>query len=312
MVVGMSKPASIPWTKIASRYKDLETDQASRLRKVACDLANPEAFIADLAESAAEFASYANIDEPFYDPKKRRPLPDPASVHDLGNGRAVMAKVAAEGTCQVVGARYSYQYVDYELVPTRTTPGTITFDDGVTWRSALRLDLLLASNKGAPVAAEIKARSDKDPYFALVQALAHAVHLGTPSQLERLRRWYPDHVFSGKRVDVAVILSERPERGNYLELLLHGAQLLADALLQDKRVTRHIGAIHFVEARLAADRGLSLTRIPVPPLRKVRKTIESWEGDLAKRFPADHPLLTTNSRDIHWFRDAAKALDIGS
>lgn len=311
-----NSPESIPWTAIAARYQLLEKQHAPRLRQLASDLADPEPLIADFAASVAAFARARNIDERFYNPRTES-LPDPESVHDLANGRAVLAKVAEAETCQVDSGR-TYRCVDYELVPTRKTPGTVKFDNGKTWQSAISLDVLLATEHGAPVVGEVKARTDKDPYFALVQSLAHAAHLGTPFQLQRLKKCYPGQIRGGP-VHVAIILSERPTRSNYLELLLHGAQLLAQALMQDKRVNDYIGSIEFLEARLETGRRLTLSCIPPPPsgaesrplapLSKLRMTIESWENDLLARLGPGHPLLSANAqRDISWFKNAAAAL----
>src|SRR5215211_5863703 len=41
-------------------------------------------------------------------------------------------------------------------------------------KTAPRLDLLLAGKGGLPLAAELKAGDDRDPFYALIQALAHA------------------------------------------------------------------------------------------------------------------------------------------
>lgn len=325
MVAGLSEtrltaagpPAeTIPWTAMASRYQGLKKQHAQRLRQLAYDLADPDPLIADFAASLAAFDRYGNVDERFYDPRTRKSLPDPQSVHDLANGRAVLAKVAEVGTCRV-GSGRTYQYVDYELVPTRKTPGTVTFDNEKTWQSAISLDLLLAT-AGAPVVGEVKARTDKDTYFALVQALAHAAHLGTKLQIQRLKNCYPGQIRGGP-VHLAIILSERPKRSNYLELLQHGAQLLADALLHDKRVTDQIGSIKFLAAQLNSDGRLTLSRIASPtrqlvsqalkPLPELKKTIKSWEDELVLRYGLAHPLLSTDSpRDVWWFKDAAAAL----
>src|SRR3954452_19111932 len=138
------RPTSIPWTAMATRYKDLKKQHAERLRQLAYDLADPTSLIADFVDSRAAFETYKNAAERFYDPDKREPLPRPNEVHDLRNGRAVMAKIKEAGTFTLLGGERTYLYVDYELVPTRTTPGKIRFDNDKGWQSAMRLDMLLA------------------------------------------------------------------------------------------------------------------------------------------------------------------------
>jgi hypothetical protein len=169
-------------------------------------------------------------------------------------------------------------YLDRELVPTRTTGGAT--HEG----TAICLDLLLRNAADrTPVVAEIKRTSDldlarpelkpatdKDPFAALVQALACTAQLATPPQYERLAFWGRAVARDGKdnpapavipRVavpsfDIYLVLHNRPT-GTHLTELGEETARLSGLLLAQPAVARHVRRIACLITRLEEDRLLS-------------------------------------------------------
>lgn len=127
--------------------------------------------------------------------------------------------------CYVDGAPdLSFRYVDRELDCLRESPGR-RLDDGTPAAEAVVLDLLLENAAdGMPILAEVKLREDKDPMYALVQALAAAAHLVTPSQRSRLARVYgltPPTPLAGPHADIYLLFHEPPvkPKGTWVQIL---------------------------------------------------------------------------------------------
>jgi hypothetical protein len=145
-------------------------------------------------------------------------------------------------------------YVDRELVVQRTT-SPAAWDDGASNRGGgTRLDILLADRAdGTPIVGEVKLPGDRDPYYALIQALACASNLATPKQYERMR----NHLYLGRfparptppRFDVFVLAVEapgtegQPPKGRYQAELREAAEGLAPALLAQPDLARHVRRI---------------------------------------------------------------------
>jgi hypothetical protein len=149
------------------------------------------------------------------------------------------------------------EYLDRELVAMRTTAGTAS--PGI----AVRLDLLLAATDRTPIIGEIKRTADatgrgvpatdKDPFSALVQALACTAQLATPAQYARLSRWGragPDGrpkpadlaPASTPTFDVYIVLHNRPV-GTHLPELGNVTEQLAVELLANAGVARLVRRI---------------------------------------------------------------------
>ena len=228
-----------------------------------------------------------------------------------------MSKVKEAGICRVSGTRRTFRYVDYELVPTRVADGKVRFDNGNTQHSALHLDLLLTTANRVPVVGEIKARSDKDPYFALIQALAHAAHLGTPHQTRRLKECYPDRSGAGSSGWPSSSRTDRSARTTS-SCSFTAPNCWAKRSSRISGSADDIGFVEFLEARLEDDGLLALELLPSPTPRPVaetptalaelKKTIASWEANV-RRLSADNALLESRfPRDIWWFTNAARVL----
>jgi hypothetical protein len=267
MVVAVKQ---IPTTPLVRRYRDLgPMSQAQRLAQAREVLEQPELLAAEFAASVERFLAYDNVREHFYPPT--RPVwqagaivertndvvlalrdrggldpidaPDRVTDHDAGPG--VTAVQAGDLACD---------YVDRELVVQRTT-SPAAWDDGASNRGGgTRLDVLLADRADrTPIVGELKLPGDRDPYYALVQALTCASNLATPNQYARLRA----HLRAGRfparesppRLDVFVLVVEEPGReglppkGRYANDLKLAAEALAPRLLVQPAITRYVRRI---------------------------------------------------------------------
>lgn len=248
----------IPITPIWRRYQELrKLSQQGRLAEARRLVERPEELASEFAESVAHFASYDNRDDPFYPParaermfsteirrtndlvlrleKQQRLAPtdalDRRTRHDAG------ATVTAVPSSQLV-----CDYVDRELLVQRTT-SPAQWADGRPSIGGLRLDVLLAdSTDRTPIVGELKLPNDKDPFFALVQALACAAHLAASHQYERMRRHlvrgsFPEQI-TAPRFDVWVLFVNapgyepgQPPKGKFMADLQSAAETFAPRLL---------------------------------------------------------------------------------
>lgn len=143
------------------------------------------------------------------------------------------------------GAALRFRYVDREIFPARTKGGT---------RAApRRLDLLLVNDiDSTPIFGELKIGSDKDAYFALVQALMHAAEFQSASQLARLRSRFSDASFvwpdDGPFADIYVIAFKSPYRGKYRKRLLDASEKISEHLVEHEAFSRYIRRIAYIDA----------------------------------------------------------------
>lgn len=248
----------IPITPIWRRYQELlKMPQQGRLAEARRLVERPEEIATEFAESVAHFASYDNRDEPFYPParaerkfatgigrtndlvlrleKQKRLVPidalDRRTTHDAGT--TVIAIPSSQLACE---------YVDRELLVQRTT-SPAQWADGRRNIGGLRLDVLLAdATDRTPIVGELKLPGDKDPFFALVQALACAAHMATSHQYERMRRYlgrgsFPEQI-TAPPFDVWVLFVNAPDyqsgqlpKGKFMADLQSAAETLAPRLL---------------------------------------------------------------------------------
>lgn len=154
------------------------------------------------AESVRHFSCYRNDDERFHDRDKDAADWFVDGLEHRAFAKSLVARlqpVADQWHSVLQG--YEVKAIDYEISPFRTT-GRACFEDGKVGTSgAGGLDLLLVARDGSvPVVGEIKARTDKNLFLALMQALTYAVELTTPAQVMRLRKAYTPE-FDGLRCD---------------------------------------------------------------------------------------------------------------
>jgi hypothetical protein len=269
MVDGV-KP-TIPLTPIVARYKALATSRKGRHAQAEQDIAQPGELLArEFAASITAFQAYSN-DEPFYPEKPVRTVPtenpDIDSTIDLAYWLSKQGSVTEideahdgghdllPGVRRVPASDLGFDYLDREIVATRKTGG-VTFEDGSSPRSALRLDLLLASHDGrVPIIGEAKIKTDKDPYAALIQVLTCAAHLATQRQYERVRLHYGEDRIAphegNPTLDLYIILVRFPMRATLIPELLADASTLSQLLLARPEVNKTIRRIACLEINLA-------------------------------------------------------------
>lgn len=237
------------------------SSQKKRLSRAEELIGDPGQLAAAFVESRKEFARFKHADETFYD-TERKDLPK--RPKGLGSTVEVAARLSGSSPKRVLGDdALSFNYIDRELVPTRTKSGAV-FEDGKSIGSGLRLDLLLANrDDGTPIIGEVKVTQDKDPFFALVQALMHAAHLSTKPQLERLGRTYGTKKLNvDGKVDVYLLLAEAPAAATYWFELREAARRLSAALVRQRgisRTVRRIAAIDLdmIEGRMRVSKRFS-------------------------------------------------------
>jgi hypothetical protein len=253
-------PKTIPLTPIVERYRDLPHSREARLTQARELAANPAPLAADYAQSVEQFSTYEN-DERFYDQRVEHeiaPLPIRRTI-DLAlrlrtagglapdpNGSGSVGELP-KGVRAVASEQLGFDYCDREIVAARTTGGA-SFDDGSSATRALRLDLLLVARHGrVPTVGEVKLKTDKDPFAALIQALACAAHLATQSQYARLTKTYPEARFTTAgeqpRLDLLLLLGDLPEQGTHLPQLRQATRDLAAALLTTREVSASVRRI---------------------------------------------------------------------
>jgi hypothetical protein len=276
MVAGMTQ--TIPSTPIVELYDELHRPGVSREHKLALArglVADPAPLIKRFADSVAALTTYSPHDQGFYTSRKHYDVGDVKAastidlalrVRDAGGlapgppvrpGSVSDERVAELGLRRVSFSSLACEYLDRELVATRTTDGASHSG------TAVRLDMLLATADRIPVVAEVKRTADsrpgrvpatdKDAFSALIQALACTAQLATPAQYARLARWgradgddHPGGADLGRvqplTFDVYVILHNRPI-GTHLPELSIETERLAVLLLASPDVARHVRRI---------------------------------------------------------------------
>ena len=183
----------IPQTLLQTRYRELRKSSFEKRLELA------EAHIDDsgrtlakefkdsLAETKEYFRDHDFSDEPLY-PKPRLQQGPSGLKNSVTLGRYLQRHRTMRW--KVAGDRsLDFHYLDREIVATRA-PGA-RLDGGRSTRLGPRVDLLLANAEtGRPTLGEVKLTSsgspDKDPYYAMIQALASAAYLLPHNQASRL------------------------------------------------------------------------------------------------------------------------------
>jgi hypothetical protein len=145
----------------------------------------------------------------------------------------------------------SFEYVDREVRPARTTGG-VRLTDGRSARQAPSLDLLLEdANERTPVLSEVKG-SGRPASLLRAHPAAGARRAGRHgSQRERLLEWYPGRFGDGDgRIDLCMLLAANLDRGTYRPRLLEIADELSGRLLDHNEVALRLRRIACLELRL--------------------------------------------------------------
>lgn len=266
----------IPITPIWRRYQALRAaPQQERLAEAQRLVQHPDELANEFAASVAHFGSYSNIEDHFYPTErvKRDYADEIARTNDVVLRLAAQKQLVPEdapdrlmehhagaSVTAVPAPLLACEYVDRELLIQRTT-SPAEWEDGSRNIGGLRLDVLLADLVDrTPIVGELKLPGDKDPFFALVQAMACAAHLATFKQYERMRR----HLRRGKfleldtapRVDIWVLSLHSPghhaglaPKGRYMAQLQTAAETLAPRLLAQNGIRRYIRRIAGLDLR---------------------------------------------------------------
>jgi hypothetical protein len=206
----------------------------------------------DFAESVTQFEAYQPRDQPFYATRK----PD-ALKRWLSPGKPNTSRLAARIDSKGASTQLPLPpltYVDRELVPSRTT-SPARFERSLGTK--LRLDLLF-SNGGRPVVAEVKAVSDENVYYALIQGLALCAQLAPAAQRKRLTKRYPELNETGP-LELWIILASHNSRGRDKAEMLKLSRDIAGRLLRYQRVAKCLSAIICVDAQIPASGPVLLT-----------------------------------------------------
>jgi hypothetical protein len=198
-----------------------------------------------------EFARYDNQNEPFYTPQegKRRTKQTLAYLsvptESTRFAKLLQAKLIRgqnDNTLWEVagGQGLNFRYVDFEISPYRTTNRAF-FDDGHSARACGGggLDLLLITEDGVPIIGEIKAKTDTDIFFALVQSLVYASELVTRNQWERLHNIYTNR-FNGKRETPKCDIYLIYENSDRDPALFSETRKIAEKLLNTSGVSNYV------------------------------------------------------------------------
>jgi hypothetical protein len=145
----------------------------------------------------------------------------------------------------------NFRYVDRELVSTRA-PGAKLVGKSTTAQGP-RVDLLLANaTSGRPILAELKLTTrgapDKDPFYALIQALASAAYLLPPNQIKRLDKGVPGKSpidESSNQVDLYLMIGREPKRSAHWFELRDSAEELARKIAP--RIRKYVPTIAGLE-----------------------------------------------------------------
>jgi len=229
---------------------------------------NPAALTDDFLDTIRLFEEIhePNIEEGFYDGgnEGRKTLyEDPAYVGFGNAGTNLIAgnlsRPGSDG--QPVGASTSPDlpdliYLDRELVPTRSRSQEVGYDDP-DGGERVRLDLLFGASrygtalKGelAPVVAEVKALSDENVYYALIQGLNCCAQLSSTAQRDRLAETY--HELSAEcPMELWIVLAEHNSRGPEKAEMARLAHEIVQVFMQKDGIADHLSAIRCVDAEV--------------------------------------------------------------
>jgi hypothetical protein len=198
-------------------------------------VARPGRLRACFERSIEQFEPYSNIDQPFH----------PGIRKAAANVRPIGVRFCLALSCGYrfeAGSTLDFDFVDHEVVPSRTKPKTV-FMDGSPAQNEPRVDALFVNHSDrVPIVAEIKVGRDKTPFVALVQALAGVGQLVTGAQRTRLQTQYPSARFkfdlAAEVIDIYLIFVNPPDRARYWHELRHCTNRLAEDLVKGQTLRR--------------------------------------------------------------------------
>jgi hypothetical protein len=258
---------SPPYTELTRRYVQLKAlPSAERLKEAKST--DPSELARAFAQSVSAFQGFSTGDR-FFPKNPDRDLDKSPEAASRGYGWAMAMK--AQQLVEVDGdPELNFRYVEREIVPTRTQHRT-QFED--PQGHEVQIDLILANDAGdarRPIVAELKIARDKDPFTALIQALAGAAQLASSRQRARLSLLGDSvgvHLASHEEdplLDMYVLLGAFPKTGRDLFDQLKLADQLARHLEQENEMRAHLGRIRVLAAtRTKNDRIGVTTHLPI-------------------------------------------------
>lgn len=231
--------------------------QAKRLKQAAELALDPMAVAEMFQRDVERFEPYDLRNERFHSGAKDRDTRDFARSSKTRMVAEAMMEVGEKAVTVPGRDELSFTYVDREVVSARTPGGVMRTVAGEERppKTAPQLDLLLAGHNGLPIAAELKVGDDRDPFYALIQALAHAAMLVTPNQLARLRNNYPGaFAEDGDQVGVYVILVGEASGSNWPQFQQH-AKDLSEGLRSCDSFTKRVSRLAQVKLFVGATEG---------------------------------------------------------
>lgn len=255
-----SRQLLIPITGLRHLYQLLRDFPKEKFQlEVARELCRKPKQLAKLiAESRKHFDLYDNQSEGFHDRGSEEILSDALlSSRHLANALVQELARTRNRVIKVAGARqYDFKVIDYEINPRRTT-GSV-FENGKSGRSSGTggMDLLLINLKDrTPIVGEIKADTDVNPFFGLIQSLMYAVELSTPSQRARLNKFYEEPLAESspdQGIDIYLFLLRYAQDETSQEFLSLTNQLSAN-LLEIKNMSTVVRRIVALESPMERD-----------------------------------------------------------
>ena len=233
----------IPYPALTRRFVELNAKHSADRLAAARETTADELATAFDA-SARAFEAFV-VEEPFFPDNPHRDCPKNPKSAGRTFGWAMAMKTKRTPTIEVDGdSTLNFRYVEREIIPTRTEHRRAfePLHDG----HHVRIDLVLANaNTGRPILAELKIRAHKDPFTALVQALAAAAQCVPSAQRRRLARLARAQSFdSDPLIDVYVMLAEFPKTGRHRFEQLDCAVALA-AQLETR--SHHLGRVRVLQ-----------------------------------------------------------------
>lgn len=270
MVESVSVRPVVPYTPILALHHDVRGwSRARRLAKAKEWADDPRGLIDCYVRSVEEFSAYDNRAEHFLSltrggESRRVPLPEPPP-QVIRTTDDLVSWIAREGGFDL-GDHLAVDYVEREVSVIRTT-NRARWDDPAAHGSAGRAllpDLLLATRPDrAPAIGEIKitkagtSQTDKDPFAAVVQALAAVAHLATEAQYDRLLRHFPEAQFrplhgADPQLDLYLIAVAHDTTITDIEEMGDAVRRLSRRLMDDDRMKRTLRRIAFVELEVTS------------------------------------------------------------
>ena len=254
----MTEPIHIPETSLLRYFRDTVAAKgvgtADRLAQAKQLLAAPETLTVMFADSLEQFSAYRN-DQPFRPAGATFGAKPSGVLHgaELRSTVDVAQRLSRRGVWTVAeDSRLNFAYLDRELELARCRPAPTYPRCG-----KLILDLLLVNVRDRiPILCELKIRSDKDAFYALIQLLAQAVYALTPHQRARLCLYgsRADRVIAeavpGKPAlaDLYILLHEPPQTGHHPETR-KTAIALSHAIAKEPAIRSVIRRVSWLEVK---------------------------------------------------------------